>query len=73
LLPQAEPGADAADGVVDTWEALGAVRAWKANPDVRERLARVLQKVAGFHREALELVATATAADVAVRLLRSKR
>ena len=31
------------------------------------------QKVAGFHREDLELVATATAADVAVRLLRSKR
>jgi heme-degrading monooxygenase HmoA len=46
------------------WESIDAVRAWKSDPDFRERMARVLQHVAEFEATELAVVATA-AADTA--------
>ena len=42
------------------WESLEAVHAWKAMPEQRERMAKVLQHVDDFHPSELELVASAT-------------
>jgi heme-degrading monooxygenase HmoA len=43
-----------------TWEDLEAVRAWKAMPEMRERLAAVVQHVDDFHSDELELVVSVT-------------
>ena len=48
------------------WESVEAVRAWKEEPEFRERLARVLQHVDEFEPTELAVVATA-GADVASR------
>jgi heme-degrading monooxygenase HmoA len=44
-----------------TWDNADAVRAWKSDPDFRERIARVLQHVDEFEPTELSLVATAEA------------
>jgi heme-degrading monooxygenase HmoA len=44
-----------------SWETIEAVRAWKASPEFRERMARVLQHVGEFRPSELELVASADA------------
>jgi heme-degrading monooxygenase HmoA len=41
------------------WESIDAVRAWKSDPEFRERLARVLQHVADFKPSELETRAAA--------------
>ena len=51
------------------WTSLQAVRAWKANPEMRERLAKVLEHVTDFHSEELDMVASATRVDGAVSLV----
>jgi heme-degrading monooxygenase HmoA len=43
------------------WESIDAVRAWKSDPDFRERMAQVLQHVDEFEATELALVATAAA------------
>jgi TRAP-type uncharacterized transport system substrate-binding protein len=48
---------------------LGPVRTWKAIPEMRERLATVLQHVDDFHSEELELVVTASDGDGPVSLV----
>ena len=42
-----------------TWADAESVRAWKASPNMREELARVLQHVADFHNEELEVCVSA--------------
>jgi heme-degrading monooxygenase HmoA len=41
------------------WESPDAVRAWKANPEFKERMAQILQHVDDFLPEELIVVATA--------------
>jgi heme-degrading monooxygenase HmoA len=45
------------------WASLQAVRAWKANPEMRERMAKVLQYVQDFQSYELDLIATASLGD----------
>jgi heme-degrading monooxygenase HmoA len=40
------------------WETADAVRAWKAGPEFRERMAQVLQHVEEFHPAEVDVVAT---------------
>ncbi len=51
------------------WESLDAVRAWKANPEMRERMAKVLQYAQDFHSYELDLVASAALGDPAPGLV----
>jgi heme-degrading monooxygenase HmoA len=55
------------------WDSLDAVRAWKADPEMRERLARVLQHVDDFRSAELDVVASATHGDTSVSLARENR
>jgi len=41
------------------WATADAVRAWKASPEFKERMAQVLQHVDEFHPAELDVVATA--------------
>lgn len=50
------------------WESTDAVRAWKAGPEFRERMAQVLQHVDDFHPSELDVVATAAAGASSVAL-----
>jgi heme-degrading monooxygenase HmoA len=54
------------------WDSLDAVHAWKASPEMRTRLAAVLQHVDDFHSAELDVVATATSGDVAFELAGSR-
>jgi heme-degrading monooxygenase HmoA len=45
------------------WESIDAVRAWKSDPDFRERMAQVLQHVDQFEATELAVVATAAAGN----------
>ncbi|TML37329.1 MAG: hypothetical protein E6G27_17725 [Actinobacteria bacterium] len=55
-------GRDAGDSMrfvsYAAWESEGSVRTWKASPEFRERLARVLQHVDDFEASELDVVAT---------------
>jgi heme-degrading monooxygenase HmoA len=57
---RATPGRYVSFGI---WESLEAVHAWKANPEMRRRMAAVLQWVEDFHAEELETVVSATRGD----------
>jgi heme-degrading monooxygenase HmoA len=45
------------------WDAIDDVRAWKSDPEFRERIARVVQHVAEFEPTELAVIATAEAGD----------
>lgn len=51
------------------WESLEAVHAWKANPEMRQRMAEVLQYVEDFHSDELDTVVSATQGDATVHLV----
>jgi heme-degrading monooxygenase HmoA len=42
-----------------SWDSLEAVHAWKANPEMRERLGQVMKHVDDFHSEELGVVVRA--------------